>query len=212
MISATEANESTKYFTHEWSITIPTRPRLKYVHVTPKISSKMLELTMDPKNHPYFEHGRNKVWDEAAMEDFTKIFADGYRDAKTKYDRLAFLVELDSEAIGFVNLRCLPPAGPNNIGLLFTEKARGKGLGKFTMQFILQLARNIGIENLEAGTMKVNQPMRKLMESLKIPEREENKEDPARGVIVAEILYTIPEAVSWDDIDMIVEFGPEAFA
>ncbi|KAH8800395.1 hypothetical protein F5884DRAFT_549935 [Xylogone sp. PMI_703] len=208
MISATEANESIKYFTHEWTITIPSRPGLKYIRMTPKNIPTWIPVLKDPSNHPYVEVDRAKVWDEAAVADFNANFLKGIIEAKTKYTRLNWLIELDGEIIGGGGLRHLPD-GANNIGLLLTEKSRGKGLGKFTVQFAIAFGRRLGIKEFELGTMKANQPMRWVMESLKIPAREEIKEDPQRNSIVAELLYTIPATVSVDNIDMHVEFGDE---
>ena len=115
------------------------------------------------------------------------------------------LIELNGEIVGAGNYSLLP-TGWVNIGLLISERARGRGLGKLSMKVLVQLGRRMGVEKLEAGTMKLNKPFQALMASLNLPGKDEIIEAPGRGV-VGEILYRIPETVDWEDLDLKVEFG-----
>lgn len=115
------------------------------------------------------------------------------------------LVEWDGEIVGGCNFFLLPTYVVN-LGMMLGEKARGKGIGKLSMQVMIQLGRRVGIEKMEARTVKANKPMQAVMASLKIPGRDEIKEMPGRGV-VGDIVYEIPQKVSWEDFDMRVEFG-----
>jgi RimJ/RimL family protein N-acetyltransferase len=208
MISATEANEDTKFFTHHWTITLPTHPSLKYIHTTISHLDPWLALLSDPTNHPHDEHSRTKVWDEAAISEFRKTTSEKYIASYTSFNALQMLIEKDGEIIGAGNYFLLP-TGWVNIGLLISEKARGKGLGKLSMKVLVELARRMGVEKLAAGTMKANKQLQAMMASLKIQGKEEGTEVPGRGV-VGEIKYAIPETVGWEDLDLKVEFGAPA--
>jgi hypothetical protein len=73
------------------------------------------------------------------------------------------------------------------------------------MQVLLRLSNEFEVEFIEAGTMKVNKPMRALATSLGLEETDEIKEVPGRG-IVAEILYKDIAREKWKNLDMKVEF------
>lgn len=209
MLPSTEANDNTKYFTHEWTITVPTRPGVKYVHLTPRYLDKLLALDMEPTNHPFDERYETKKWDEAAIDEFMKRKLGEFKATLTKFDKIDVLVEVDDDGLaGCVQIHQMAN-GANNIGMMFSEKSRGKGLGKLSMQVLIQLARNLGIGRLETGTMKNNVAMRKLMESLGIPEKEQVVRDSTGKFVVAEVLFPIPETVPVAEIDMHVEFGEQ---
>jgi RimJ/RimL family protein N-acetyltransferase len=205
MLSTAEANENTKFFTHHWTITIPAHPSLKYIHTTVTHLDEWLVLVSDPANNPYDETARTQIWDMTAIEEWKISTTQKYIDSQSKFNALNMLIQFNGQLVGGGNFFLLP-TGEVNLGLMLTKDARGKGIGKLSMQVLIQLAHNMGIERLEAGTMKANQPMRALMASLKIPGRDEIKKAPGRGVL-AEILYTIPKTVDWEDIDLHVEFG-----
>ncbi|QKX61864.1 uncharacterized protein TRUGW13939_09020 [Talaromyces rugulosus] len=200
MISA----EHAKFFTHDWSITIPGRPSVRYSHMSLSCLDEWLAMYTNPANRPHDKVLRSKVWNEAEMKELRATTIEKHTTAQTKFDGLNIMVMVDGQLVGGGNYTLLS-TGEVNIGLLFDESARGKGLGKLTMQVLIQLGRRMGIQRLEAGTMKSNQAMQALMASLNIPGRDEIKEIPIRGV-VAEILWDIPETADWE-IDLQLEFG-----
>jgi RimJ/RimL family protein N-acetyltransferase len=198
MISA----EHAKFFTHDWSITIPGHPSVRYVHMQLSYLDEWLAMFTNPANRPHVKILR--VWDQAEMKELRATTIKKHTTTQTKFDGLNIMVMVDGQLVGGANYNLLP-TGEVNIGLLFDESARGKGLGKLTMQVLIQLGQRMGIQRMEAGTMKSNQAMQALMASLNIPGRDEIKEIPTRGV-VAEILYDIPETVDWE-INLQLEFG-----
>lgn len=209
MLSTTAAaKEYAKFFTHHWTMTNPAYPLLKYTHITLSHLDDLFALVKDPANSPYDDAAKATVWDDAAIEEWKTSVTKRYVNAQTDFDALNMFIELNDQIVGGINYFLLP-SGEVNIGLKLNPSARGKGIGKLSMQAVIQLAHNMGIERLEAGTMKVNKPMRALMASLKIPGKDEIKESPGRGV-VAEIIYTIPRTVDWEDIDLQIEFGAPA--
>ncbi|CRG89285.1 hypothetical protein PISL3812_06321 [Talaromyces islandicus] len=200
MISA----EHAKVFTHDWSITIPERPSVRYIHTPLSRLDEWLGMLTNPANRPHDATLRSKEWDQAAMEELRATTIKKHHRALTEFDGLSMMVLVDGQLVGGGNYSLLP-TGEVNLGMMFEESARGKGLGKLTMQVLIKLGQRLGIKRLEAGTMKSNQAMQALMARLNIPGRDEIKEAPGRGV-VAEILYDIPETVEWE-IDLQLEFG-----
>ncbi|KAH8698781.1 hypothetical protein BGW36DRAFT_460630 [Talaromyces proteolyticus] len=206
MISTTEANEHTKYFTHHWTITMPERRNLKFTHNTPASDlDTWFAMVFDPLNRPHDATLRDRARDPAAIDEYKASTIQKYADAITQFNRIDIGVEIDDELVGGGNLSLLPNGGVN-IGMQFNVGARGQGLGKLTMKMLIQLSRRIGLERLQAGTMKSNEPMRALMASLKIPERDEIQAVPGRGV-VGEVLFEIPTNTEWQDLDLQVQFG-----
>lgn len=201
MISA----EHAKMFTHHWSITISGRPSLRYVHTTLSNLDQWLEMLTTPSNGPQDESWRSKDWKRAEIKKLKATTTQKYIDALTKFNALNMMIEVDGQPVGGANYGLLPTGGVN-MGVILMENARGKGLGKLTMQVLIKLGHRMGIRRLQAGTMKSNQAMQAVMASLNIPGRDEIQESPGRG-IVGEILYEIPETVDWEEIDLQLEFG-----
>ena len=209
MISTVEANENTKFFSHNWTVTLPSYPFLKYRHITLSHLDSWFPVFYNPLNHPYDENAHLKVWDEVSIAEWRSNASQKYTNERAKFIALQMLIELDGEIVGGGSYNVLP-TGDVNCGIMLAENARGKGIGKLSVQVIIQLGRRMGVEKLEVVTMKTNKPMQGLMASLNILGREEIREAPGRGVI-GEILYPIPEKVDWADVDMQIEFGDQAF-
>jgi RimJ/RimL family protein N-acetyltransferase len=131
-----------------------------------------------------------------------------YMDSETILGTLQIMIELDGQVIGGATY-FLHPISEVNLGLMLSEKSRGNGIGKLTMKVLIQLGHQMGIEKMELRTMRANKATQTLMESLDITGRDEIKEMPGVGD-VAEILYTIPEKVDWEDLDTQIEFGGRA--
>jgi len=106
--------------------------------------------------------------------------------------------------VGVANVHVIEGRGAN-LGLLMEEKARGKGVGKATMEVLLRLSNEIKADYVEAGTMKANKPMRALARSFGFKEREEVYEVEGRGVL-AEVLLGGIEREKWLGLEMVVEF------
>lgn len=200
MISA----EHVKFFTHNWSITIPGHPSVKYVHMTLPRVDEWLDMVTNPANRPHDKTLRSKEWDQAAIEKLRATTIRKHTTALTKVHALIMILEVDGQFVGCGNYSLLP-TGEVNMGMMLKESARGQGLGKLTMQVLIQLGQRIWIQPLTSGTMKSNQAMQAVMASLNIPGRDEIQEAPERGV-VGEILYVVPETVDWE-IDLQLEFG-----
>jgi RimJ/RimL family protein N-acetyltransferase len=123
---------------------------------------------------------------------------------------LDILVQIEGETVGHGGVHEIPDvhAGLANIGIALAESARGKGLGKATMQILLRLANELEVTLVHAGTMLANKPMRALAASLGFTEKEELLSMPGRGVI-AEILFENVDYKRYKDLDMNIEFtGP----
>jgi RimJ/RimL family protein N-acetyltransferase len=199
-----------RFFTDEWIITLPSHPKLKFIPMTPTLSNfdSWVKICTNPLNYP-FSNNKHEVWDEKKLKETKDRIRQRFIDAKTKYHVLELLVQLDGESVGcggVFELEHEPHIA--NIGLMIEESARGSGVGKALMQVLLRLSNEFEVEVIEAGTMKINKPMRVLAANLGLEETDEIKEVPGRG-IVAEILYKDIEREKWKDLDMKVEFtGP----
>jgi RimJ/RimL family protein N-acetyltransferase len=199
-----------RFFTEEWIITLPSHPKLKFTPMTPTPANfdSWVKICTNPLNHP-FDNNKHEVWDEEKLKATKDRIRQRFIDAKTKHHVLELFVQLDGQSVGcggVFELEHEPHIA--NIGLMVEESVRGSGVGKALMQVLLRLSNEFEVEIIEAGTMKVNKPMRALATSLGLKEKDEIKEVPGRGV-VAEILYKDIAREKWKDLDMKVEFtGP----
>jgi RimJ/RimL family protein N-acetyltransferase len=174
-----------RFFTEEWIITLPSQPKLKFTPMTPTPANfdSWAKICTNPLNHP-FDNNKHKVWDEEKLKATKDGLRQRFNDAKTKHHVLELLVQLNGESVGcggVFELEHEPHMA--NIGLMIEESARGSGVGKALMQVLLRLSNEFEVEFIEAGTMKVNKPMRALAASLGLEETDEIKEVPGRGVV-----------------------------
>ena len=204
--------ELENYYTHEWTVTLPSQTSLKYQHSTPKYFDARLAIDIDPETHAghqFDKQLKEQIWDEAAIAEFKARKVGQYTDALTKFNALQLLVELDGQIVGYAGFHTLPD-GIVNLGMVLKRGARGRGIGKQSWKVLIQLAFNLGVERIEAGTMKDNVAMRALMRSLRFPEIDDIKIIPGRGV-VAEVLWDISGRRDvWEKIDLQTDFGESA--
>lgn len=183
-------------------MTLPSRPGLKCLRATPSHFDVWLPIVMNPVNNE-LQDSAGKVWDEAANAEWRERVQKRYDDLNTKFNGLDILVELDGKIVGYGDIYEFAP-GEASVGVVLNREARGKGIGKASIQVFTQLGFELGLK-ISSGTMKANAPMRGIMKSLGIEEVEKIVELPGRGV-VAELDYAIDHE-KWKDIDMKVVFG-----
>lgn len=202
MSSSTERDVRSEFFTRSWTVTLPSHPGLKFFRATPALFDTWLPIVMDPVNNE-LQDTAGKVWDDAAKTEWRERAQKRYDDLNTAFNGLDLLVELDGKLIGYGDIYESEP-GEASVGVVLNKDARGKGVGKASIQVFTQLGFDLGLK-ISTGTMKANAPMRGIMKSLRIEEVEKIVEIPGRGV-VAEVEYNL-ERAKWKDIDMKVEFG-----
>lgn len=92
-----------------------------------------------------------------------------------------------------------------NIGTILEEEGRGHGVGRVLMELLLRLSNELNVDSVEAGTMKGNAAMRRLMRSLGIEEMEEEKIMPGNRK-VAEIMFKDIDRERWRGFEFMVGF------
>jgi RimJ/RimL family protein N-acetyltransferase len=199
-LSSPTLPEHSKYFLRQWTATVPSYPGLKLYRATPSHFDVWTPIMTDPKNNE-LQDTRDKVWDEAAWREETE---GRYNKANTQFGPLEVLVEYQGKAVGYGDV--WPDKGKLSIGIMLNEAARGLRIGKTALIVLVQIAFDFGVP-VESGTMKANVPMRALMASLGVPEKEKVVTAPGRGVL-AEIVYDI-QREKWKEVEMKVEFGEE---
>jgi RimJ/RimL family protein N-acetyltransferase len=200
-----------RFFTEDWTITVPLHPTVKFLRLTPPRTNEQIKILTNPDNQPFASPAdREEVWDEEGIQQTKQRFHERYTLAKEKFNCLEILVQVGGEAVGLGGVYEIPQvqAGLANIGLMLVESARGRGIGKSAMQVLLRLSNELDVVLVHAGTMLANKPMRALAATLGFTEREELLQIPGRGV-VAELLFEDIDYKRWKDLDMNVEFtGP----
>ncbi len=175
-----------RFFTEDWSITLPSHPTIEFIRLTPPRSPEMIKIMSNPLNKPFENPSeRDEVWDADFIADVNQRFLARYQKSKTDFQCLDIIVVIDGETVGSGAVQASPQVeeGLANIGLYLAESARGKGIGKATMEVLLRLSNEIDATHVHAGTMKANIPMRKLAKSLGFMEREEVLTVPGWGVV-----------------------------
>ncbi len=208
--SHTMPPSDTRFFTEDWILTLPSHPDVKFIRLTPPVFGERIKILADPLNHPFDSPADKEVWTPIKIEESRQRFIDQYNLSKAKYRALGILVQIDGKTVGQGGVHEIPmvKAGLANIGLSLAESARGKGLGKATMQILLRLSNELEVNIVHAGTMLANKPMRALAAALGFTEREEVLSIPGRG-IVAEILFENVDYKKFKDLNIDVEFtGP----
>jgi RimJ/RimL family protein N-acetyltransferase len=202
MSSSTEQDAHSKFFTQSWTVTLPSHPGLKFVRATPPLFDAWLPIVMDPANNE-LQDSAGKAWDDVAKKTWRDRAQKRFDDLNTAHNGLDVLIELDGNYIGYGDIYEFKP-GQASVGVILNKDARGKGIGKASIQVFTQLGFELGLE-ISSGTMKANAPMRGIMKSLGIEEIDKIVEIPGRGV-VAEVEYNL-ERAKWKDLDMEIAFG-----
>ena len=197
-----EQDARSKYFTHNWTITLPSHPGLTFFRATPSHFDVWLPMAMNPSNNE-LQDSAGKVWDEAAIAEWREHGRQRYADLNSKFNGMDVLVGLGGKTVGYGDIYEVEP-GVASVGIVLDKEARGRGIGKDGMRVLTQLGFELGMK-ISSGTMKINGPMRGVMRSLGVEEVEKIVSIPGRGV-VAELEYTV-ERDRWRNVDMRVEFG-----
>jgi RimJ/RimL family protein N-acetyltransferase len=197
-----------RFFTEDWTITVPSHPHVKFVRIVPKYLDECIEFESNPLNRP-FSDPNHKIWTEERKQESKARLHERYTFSKTEHRALDVMVQVDGKCVGVGGVYEIPDivAGLANVGLSLDENERGKGLGKANLQVLLRLSNELDVDVVGAGTMKANKPMRALAASLGLEEKEEILDIPGRGV-VAELIFIIDQR-RWKDFEMNIEFkGP----
>ena len=202
MSSSIEQDARSRFFTRSWAVTIPSHPGLKFYRATPSHFELWLPIVINPANNE-LQDSAGKVWDESAKKEWLERSQMRYDDLNIAHNGLNILVELDGKVVGYGDIYEIK-AGEASVGVVLNREARGRGIGKASIQVLTQLGFALG-EEISVGTMKANAPMRGIMSSLGIEETEKIVDIPGRGV-VAEIEWEL-KSEEWKTIDMNVEFG-----
>ncbi|TGO68706.1 hypothetical protein BOTNAR_0021g00450 [Botryotinia narcissicola] len=198
--------DSSKLFTEDWIITIPSHPHLRFIRLIPSRYDHLVRIFSNPLNDPNNRTPDDTSWKESDSIDLIKTYTQRFSTSKTSHNALALLVEENGKivGIGLVNELEHQPRFAN-IGTILEEAGRGHGVGKVLMELLLRLSCEMNVDVVEAGTMKKNATMRGLMRSLGIEEVEEEKIMPGNRK-VAEIMFKDIERQRWRDFEIQVEF------
>ncbi|TGO15758.1 hypothetical protein BTUL_0036g00490 [Botrytis tulipae] len=198
--------DSSKLFTEDWIITIPSHPHLRFIRLIPSRYDHLVRIFSNPLNDPNNRTPDDTSWKESDSHDLIKTYTQRFSTSKTSHNALALLVEENGiiVGIGLVNELEHQPRFAN-IGTILEEAGRGHGVGKVLMELLLRLSCEMNVDVVEAGTMKKNAAMRGLMRSLGIEEVEEEKIMPGNRK-VAEIMFKDIERQRWRDFEIQVEF------
>jgi hypothetical protein len=101
MLSSSSSYESTRLFTNDWVITVPTYPSLKFYRCSPKFFNDSLELNADPQNNPFAASSlQNRVHDAETYIADKRSLLQSYCDSAQKHHALHFIVKLDDHTVG----------------------------------------------------------------------------------------------------------------
>lgn len=198
--------DSSKLFTEDWIITVPSHPHLRFIRLIPRRYDHLVRIFSNPLNDPNNRTPDDTSWKESDSLNVIKTYTQRFSISKTSHNALALLVEENGKIVG-VGLAHEIEHQPRlaNIGTILDVEGRGHGIGKILMEVLLRLSCDLNVDTVEAGTMKGNAAMRGLMRSLGIGEVEEEKIMPGNRK-VAEVMFKDIERERWRDFDIEVEF------
>ncbi|ESZ95887.1 hypothetical protein SBOR_3700 [Sclerotinia borealis F-4128] len=199
-------SESSKFFTQDWTITIPTHPHLRFIRLIPSRYNHLICILSNPLNDPNNRLPTDTSWSPSDTSSLIQTFSTRYHASKTGHNALVLLIEEDAQIIG-IGLMHEIEHQPRlaNIGLILEEIGRSHGVGSITMQVLLRLSNELEVDKVEAGTMKGNVGMRRLMRGLGCQEVEEEKIMPG-GRRVADVMFGDIERGRWRDLEIEVQF------
>jgi RimJ/RimL family protein N-acetyltransferase len=156
---------------------------------------------------------RAKIWDTAALTTEKSRLTTKYTTSPTHRSSILLLVSLNDVFVGLASIFGYGER-KGNIGLQLVPTARGRGIGKVTLELLFRLSCELDVDEITMGTMKSNVPMRGLAKSLGLVEKEEEMSFPGYGVVVEIMWKGIPRE-QWKDFGFEVDFlesGPMDFA
>lgn len=198
-----------RFFTHDWTITLPTHPHLRFVRSHPGNLAAWLEVASHPDNNtlPGWP-GQDTIWNPERKTRDEARFLEKWNEFQTKHNGFYVLVlnAADGKILGSGQVLEVRPL-QGNIGLELMNDARRRGVGKAFFMVLLRLSNELDVEGLKvsAGTMKENGPMRKLAKGFGFTETEEIVDIPGRGV-VAELCWNDIVIEKWLGLEWVVEF------
>ncbi|CAD6448670.1 2fea7afe-b7bb-430c-b95b-96d077a3a01f [Sclerotinia trifoliorum] len=200
------SSESSKFFTEDWTITIPTHPKLRFIRLIPTRYNHLVRIFSNPLNDPHNPASIAANWKESDTHDLIKTYTRRYTSAKTAHNALALLVEEKGTIVGIGLMHELKyEPGVANIGTILEEEARGHGVGKVLMELLLRLSNDLDVDAVEVATMKGNSAMRGLMRSLGVEETDKERIVPGDRK-VAEVIFKDVDRKRWKDFEFEVEF------
>lgn len=135
MSSSSVQDVRSQYFSQDWSITIPSRPNVKYTRVIPARFDEMIPLITNVENNEH-QDSKDKIWDEAAIKEQLANLATRYEEGSSKQGSIETFVELDGKVVGFAGLWVSKDGKRGDIGVVLNKEGRGKGLGKLTVRCV----------------------------------------------------------------------------
>ncbi|KAJ8060599.1 hypothetical protein OCU04_010910 [Sclerotinia nivalis] len=202
------SSESSKFFTENWTIAIPSHPNLRFIRLIPSRYDHLVRIFSNPLNEPHNPTPASANWKESDTFDLRKTYTQRYSSAKTAHNALALLVEEKGKIVGIGLMHELKyQPGLANIGTILEEGARGHGVGKVLMELLLRLSNELDVDAVEVATMKGNSAMRGLMRSLGIGETDEERIKPGNGNRkVEDVMFKDIDRKRWKDFEFEVEF------
>ncbi|PVH81626.1 hypothetical protein DL98DRAFT_514505 [Cadophora sp. DSE1049] len=199
-----------RFFTSNWTITLPTHPHLRFTRAQPGNHDAWLAVASHPDNNkPPGWPCQDLIWSDERKAKEKSRFLEKWTDFQAKRNGFDVLVldASDGKILGNGQAHEVKPL-QGNIGLELMADARGKGVGKALFMVMLRLSNELDVEGLKvsAGTMKSNAAMRALARGFGLVEMEEVVDIPGRGV-VAEICWNDIEREKWMDLEWVVEFS-----
>lgn len=123
-----------RYFTEDWTITIPAYPELSFIRLTPFFYDEFFLFVSNPKNLP-FPGKEDRQWTSEHKQAGLQRIQDRYILSKTKHQGLDFIVHRDGKLVswGGVSDPSDIVKGLANITLAIDENLRAQGVGKAIM-------------------------------------------------------------------------------
>ena len=105
-----------KYFSQNWTITVPSRPDVKFVRITPSRIDEWIPIVTNANNNKH-QDTHDKVWDDAAILQIKTKMEKGFAEAPTKQQAVEAFVELDGKVVGYGGIWVMGGQG-GSIGLV----------------------------------------------------------------------------------------------
>ncbi|KAB8298141.1 hypothetical protein EYC80_001897 [Monilinia laxa] len=200
------SSDSSKFFTEDWTATIPSHPNLRFIRLIPSRYDHLVRILSNPLNDPNNRLPDDTSWKDSDSQDLIYTFTKLHIAAKTDHNSLSLLVEENGKIVGLGTIHEFEHQ-PRlaNIGTMLEAEGRGHGVGKVLMKLLLRLSNELDVDAVEAGTFKGNVAMRGLMRSLGVEETDEEKIVPGDRK-VAEVMFKDIERERWENFEFVVEF------
>ncbi|KAF7869633.1 hypothetical protein EAF04_004417 [Stromatinia cepivora] len=147
----TTSPDSSKFFTEDWTITIPSHPNLRFIRLIPTRYDHLVRIFSYPLNDPHNPTPTSINWEESDTLDLRKSYTQRSSSAKTAHNALTLLVEEKGKIVGIGLMHELEhQPGLANIGTILEEEATGHGIGRVLMELLLRLSNEWNVDAVEA--------------------------------------------------------------